>query len=299
MPGEFQPLVNNQRIVNPEGLPTEYFIRWAQQKQIDIEGAITAEQCVDIIVAYLADHTLQEGSGITLSPSGNISDSPTVAADVQAILDQITDVQGSILFRGAADWEALAPGTAGQFLKTNGVAADPAWAAGGGGGGGYTLLDEFTTVGGETSITFASISTSYDHLMINYNAGNITNNNVISDVLRLQFNGDTTAGNYAYTVLGTYGAGSGFGNPNGITIINSSGTSGVPFGTGVIDIVDYQSAFNKTMIGRCSCVQGNIGVVQGTGSGWWKNNAAITDILLKLNSGVAFKVGSHFSLYGI
>jgi hypothetical protein len=34
-----QPLVNNQRIVNPDGTPTDYFIRWAQQRLIDIANA--------------------------------------------------------------------------------------------------------------------------------------------------------------------------------------------------------------------------------------------------------------------
>lgn len=136
MTGQLQPLVNNQPIVRSDGTPTDYFIRWAQQKQIDLEGAITAEQALEIIQQYLFDHQLQEGSGIQITPNGNISDSPTIAAEVQAILDQITNVQGSILFRSATGWEDLAPGTAGWFLKTNGAGADPAWAASGGGGGG-------------------------------------------------------------------------------------------------------------------------------------------------------------------
>lgn len=128
----------------PDGRPTRYFIQWAQQKQIDISAGITAEQALQIIEQYLADHQLQAGTGISISPSGNLTDSPTIAAQVQVILDQITTAQGSVLFRGASDWEALAPGTSGYFLKTNGAAADPAWAAGGGGGGaGYSVYDFF------------------------------------------------------------------------------------------------------------------------------------------------------------
>lgn len=56
-------------------------------------------------------------------------------ATVQSLLDGISSTRGTILYRGASGWEALAPGTAGQFLKTNGPGADPSWAAGGGGGG--------------------------------------------------------------------------------------------------------------------------------------------------------------------
>jgi hypothetical protein len=36
--------------------------------------------------------------------------------------------RGDILFRGASKWNNLAHGTNGQFLKTGGVGADPAWA---------------------------------------------------------------------------------------------------------------------------------------------------------------------------
>ena len=53
----------------------------------------------------------------------------------QAQLDAISSTQGSILYRGASAWAALAPGTSGHFLKTNGAAANPEWAASGGGSG--------------------------------------------------------------------------------------------------------------------------------------------------------------------
>jgi hypothetical protein len=135
MAGDLQPLDQKFPIVDPRGNPTLYFIQWAQQRQIDIQNGITAEQCIEIITQYLADHQLQQGSGISIAPSGNISDSPTIAAEVQAILDQISTIHGTVLFRGAADWQALAPGTAGQVLTSGGPGADVSWAAGGGGGG--------------------------------------------------------------------------------------------------------------------------------------------------------------------
>jgi len=172
MAGNLQPLVNNQRIVKDDGTPTDYFIRWAQQKQIDIGQGITAEQALEIITQYLADHELQEGSGISISPSGNLSDTPTIAAEVQAILDQITNVHGSVLFRGAAGWEALAPGTNGYFLKTNGAGADPEWAVGGGGGGGggggaWSLIDSWDfAVSGAITERIVDISGYTDVLII-------------------------------------------------------------------------------------------------------------------------------------
>lgn len=143
MTGKLQPLAQNFQIVDPAtGRPTDYFIRWAQQRQLDIGTAIDAEQAAEIIAQYLADHPLQAGTGIGLSPSGNLSDSPTISADVQDILDTISTTQGSILYRGAADWQALAPGTLGHVLQTGGAGADPSWVAqSGGGGGGSWILD--------------------------------------------------------------------------------------------------------------------------------------------------------------
>lgn len=52
-----------------------------------------------------------------------------------ALLDSnFGNVQGDILYRDSTGWKVLAPGTSGYFLKTQGVAANPTWAAGGGGG---------------------------------------------------------------------------------------------------------------------------------------------------------------------
>lgn len=53
------------------------------------------------------------------------------------ILDDILGGnRGQIIYRGAAAWLALQPGTSGWFLKTNGVGADPIWAKINGNGGG-------------------------------------------------------------------------------------------------------------------------------------------------------------------
>lgn len=51
---------------------------------------------------------------------------------IGAQLDAISSVQGSILYRNATDWVALAPGTSGQVLITQGAAANPIWGSAGG-----------------------------------------------------------------------------------------------------------------------------------------------------------------------
>ena len=44
-------------------------------------------------------------------------------------LDWIGATQGQIAYRGAAAWAALANGTSGQVLQTNGAAANPSWSS--------------------------------------------------------------------------------------------------------------------------------------------------------------------------
>lgn len=57
------------------------------------------------------------------------------------VIDDLGSDQGDILFRGALDWEVLAPSTAGFVLSTNGASADPTWIAQSGGGGSAKLVD--------------------------------------------------------------------------------------------------------------------------------------------------------------
>ena len=74
-------------------------------------------------------------SGGVASPSDNT---------ISAVLDYLFGTtRGSVIYRAAAAWAALGPGTSGYFLKTNGPGADPAWAAGGGGSanGGVAQVD--------------------------------------------------------------------------------------------------------------------------------------------------------------
>lgn len=62
---------------------------------------------------------------------GNASGGSAAAADttLTALIDAaLGSTRGSILYRGASGWAILAPGTSGNFLKSNGSGADPAYA---------------------------------------------------------------------------------------------------------------------------------------------------------------------------
>lgn len=61
-------------------------------------------------------------------------------ASASALLDTIGSTRGAILYRGAAGWAILAPGTATHVLTSNGAGADPSYQAPGGGGSGGTFV---------------------------------------------------------------------------------------------------------------------------------------------------------------
>lgn len=124
MVGTLQPLADKFPIIGPDGKPTPYFIRWAQQRQEDIGQAVTAEQVNELISAFVAEHQIQAGSAVSISPSGNLENDPTVSYN-GGLSDQ-------------NDVDLSTPPTNGQVLTW--VSADNKWEprtpSGGGGGGG-------------------------------------------------------------------------------------------------------------------------------------------------------------------
>lgn len=82
MANEPQPLVNNQRIVTPEGNPTQYFIRWAQARQNDIAGQLTLAVVNGLIAtaaALKADKTTTISAGTGLTGGGTLAANRTIA----------------------------------------------------------------------------------------------------------------------------------------------------------------------------------------------------------------------------
>lgn len=87
-------------------------------------GPITSAGTLSL--ATIANNALLANtSGSTSAPG---------ATTVSALLDSVFGTtQGAILYRGGTVWSALAPGTSGYFLETQGSAANPTWSAPAGG----------------------------------------------------------------------------------------------------------------------------------------------------------------------
>lgn len=106
-----------------------------------------------------------------------------IATTLSNLLDYVFSTsnsdQGTILFRGAAGWTKLTPGTAGEFLQTAGAGADVLWASAGGGGGRDTeaawtkpLVADFGTT---VNIVRSSASNGTNAMLIDFPGANSNN----------------------------------------------------------------------------------------------------------------------------
>lgn len=171
--------------------------------------------------------------------------------------------------------------------------------------GSYESIATFTVgAGGSSSISFSSIPSTYKSLQIRAISRGAGTGTV---ALKMQFNSDTTSGNY-YSYHELYGTGSAvaasaYGASGGIQLElfpTSSATSGV-FGAMLFDLIDYTST-NKNKVTRATVGYDN----NGSGyvffmSGMWMPStpAAINSIQISHMDSSNFAQYSQFALYGI
>jgi hypothetical protein len=169
---------------NPQRLP--YPDTW-RARRLEVEDALTS---------------------ITKDSSGNlkftdaVSGSKTLAELVAGSLP--SGNQGAILYKDAAAWAALAPGTSGQFLKTNGAAANPAWANA---GGNWSVISSVVLAAAATQVDFTGLDIGTDRAYWIQGTEHMTGGGTPFNALR--FNDDVTDGNYVTQYF--YASGSGVG----------------------------------------------------------------------------------------
>jgi len=108
-------------VINPDGSTVELSGSNLQIKA----GGVGATQLADsgVTLAKLANLATQTFIGRNTGGTG-----VPEAVTISQVLDWISSTRGTILYRGATGWAALPPGTAGQFLKSNGENADLSYA---------------------------------------------------------------------------------------------------------------------------------------------------------------------------
>ncbi len=208
--------------------------------------------------------------------------------------------QGDILYRDASGWTRLPAGTAGQFLQTQGVGANPLWAAASGGGD-MVKIAEVVLASDASSLEFNNIPQTYRHLRLVVLARS-TDYATSPVTLFMQFNGDT-ASNYYWDGLETQGG-------------SVSGASASSVGSVRVGRIASDYAADLSLYGFCDVVipsyTGNHKKVyastggtplSSSGSarltisfGGWYSTAAVTTISIKTSFNI--KAGSAAVLYG-
>ena len=88
---------------------------------------ITTQAPLQVLISTCSSHAPIAGTGTGLSPACDT---------LSAMMDTaFGSARGDVIFRGAAGWTVLAPGTSGYALTTQGASADVIWAAASGGTG--------------------------------------------------------------------------------------------------------------------------------------------------------------------
>lgn len=156
-----------------------------------------------------------------------------------------------------------------------------------------------TTVGagGSSTITFSSISGTYQHLQLRFIAAASTT----LPTMYLRLNSDSGA-NYVRHRLQGNGTSASSSVNTGETatyMFGSAGISAAPIFRGsVLDIVDYSNTNKYKTLRALDAGDSNGSGVMEILSNLWMNTAAITSITLILDSG-NFTQYSSFALYGI
>ena len=167
---------------------------------------------------------------------------------------------------------------------------------------------ETTTLGSNTtSVTFSSLTTDYQHLMIKASARTTLNTNPGYDYIRIEFNGSTGNWDNLEGHAVTTGSGSIVGDTE---LNNTSGKARAascdPIGSntfGQIEVVipNYQSTQHYK--GFCSIggtSNSSWGYVQWQGSTWGTSaGSAVTSITVKPGNGGNLVSGSTISLFGL
>ena len=164
----------------------------------------------------------------------------------------------------------------------------------------FESIATVTAAGGETSLSFGSISADYKSLQIRILSRRTTGTTAI---VQVQFNSDT-ASNYWWHYISGDGAtaaatNSGAATTSMRTFFMNSGTNVAnQYGVGVIDILDYASTTKyKTLRSFGGNDQNATGRVSLT-SGMWNSTAAVTSVEFSF-LGDALAAGSTFALYGV
>jgi hypothetical protein len=169
--------------------------------------------------------------------------------------------------------------------------------------GAFESIASVTASGGETSLNFTSIPSTYAALQVRGIARLSAGGSTLFVSSSMYFN-DSTTTNIGYHQLygdGTTVTASGFTGTNGeIVLYRNTAGSGIAaniFGVTLLDIQDYASTSRNKTIRFFNGGDSNGGGYSFLGSAVWQSTSAVTKISIQNGNGYA--AGTTFALYGI
>jgi hypothetical protein len=265
-------LNGSQPLVNPDGTPSPYFLRYL----FDRGGFLTQfDEYVASVISQLNALQVQAGGALTVTPNpGFLVSNPTLSLD------------------------ALSPDPAGTYTTAD-ITVDEygrvTAAANGSGAGMY--IAEVVTSGAATNIQFASIPGGYRSMTLKI-YGQAAAAGTTTVPLNCRFNNDSGSNYYVQYILGlnTTISGARLAADTQMFIGNFvQSTNADQFSHVILEVNDYVRT-----IGPAFCTGENAynagGISQVTTASYWDDPSAITQIDIFLTGGGAFTNGTTAQL---
>ena len=124
------------------------------------DGTVTTAKLADDAVTYAKMQNVSATSRVLGRKTAGAGDAEECT--LSEVLDFVgSAAQGDVLYRDASSWSRLGAGTSGQFLKTQGAAANPTWAD--------TLTSSSQTTSSGTSKDFTSLPAGIKRITLVFN----------------------------------------------------------------------------------------------------------------------------------
>lgn len=276
-----QPLTDRIPIINGDGTPTNYFIRYLQERGIDLDTKVTPEEVAQMILDWSEARSINAVAPIV--GGGTLDANVSIGHDVSGV------TPGTY-----GDATNVARVTVDEYGHVTDVEEVPI-TGGGGGGGGRTLIASFTATGVETGFSFTSIPATYQDLLLDfYCRGTAAAGDIQID---LQYNGSATGYSWQQLFNTSDVSSSSDTKLRQFQCAAGSAPANV-FSAGEIRIFKYAATLGHKV--NTMLVNNSTGSIPRilTGAGRWANTAAINRIDGIVPSG-ALVAGSVVNLYGL
>lgn len=158
----------------------------------------------------------------------------------------------------------------------------------------YESIATVTASGGESSITFSSIPSTYKHLQIRVLGRHSAN----GTTALLQFNSDTGSNYNQHQLYGDGGSAGASASAPSTSIWTEYAVNTATVGVAVIDVLDYANTSKFKTVRTLTGSDNNGSGYVLMRSGAWRSTSAVSTITFTLDAG-NFAQYSSFALYGI